>query len=190
MMSGVPDRRNIKTGWEIPTETYSDQPYVVQTDDGAWLCVVTTGRGREGEPGQHVVALRSLDQGHTWSTPVNVEPADGPEASYAVLLKVPSGPARGRACRCIYCFYNHNTDDVREVEAEAPAWFRDGRCRRVDSLGHFCFRYSDDGGRTWSAQRYEVPVREMEIDRQNVYGGRLRFFWNVGKPFVLKGAAS
>jgi hypothetical protein len=29
------DSRNIKTGCEIPTETYSDQPYVVQTDDGA-----------------------------------------------------------------------------------------------------------------------------------------------------------
>ena len=33
------DLRNIITGWEIPTETYSDQPYVVQTDDGALIYI-------------------------------------------------------------------------------------------------------------------------------------------------------
>jgi hypothetical protein len=174
------DPRNITAGWEIPTKTYSDQPYIVQTDDGAWLCVLTTGAGHEGQAGQHVAALRSTDQGKTWSAPVQVESPDGPEASYAVLLKVPSGR--------IYCFYNHNTDNVRQVIADNPP-YRDGFCRRVDSLGHFVFRYSDDHGQTWSPQRYDVPMREMDIDRRNPYGGDLRFFWNVGKPFIHDGAA-
>jgi len=174
------DPRNITAGWEIPTKTYSDQPYIVQTDDGAWLCVLTTGAGHEGQAGQHVVALRSTDQGQTWSAPVPVESPDGPEASYAVLLKVPSGR--------VYCFYNHNTDNVRQVIADNPP-YRDGFCRRVDSLGHFVFRYSDDHGQTWSPQRYDVPMREMDIDRRNPYGGDLRFFWNVGKPFIHEGAA-
>jgi len=175
------DPRNIRTGSEIPTETYSDQPYVVVTDDGAWLCCVTTGAGREGEPGQHVVTMRSTDRGRTWSAPVAVEPAGGPEASYAVMLKAPAG---GR----VFIFYNHNTDDVREVMADDPP-FGGGVCRRVDSLGHFVFRYSDDGGRTWSARRHEVPIRTTAIDRENPYGGELKFFWNVGRPFVLGGAA-
>ena len=174
------DPRNITAGWEIPTKTYSDQPYIVQTDDGAWLCVLTTGAGHEGQAGQHVAALRSTDQGKTWSAPVQVESPDGPEASYAVLLKVPSGR--------IYCFYNHNTDNVRQVIADNPP-YRDGFCRRVDSLGHFVFRYSDDHGQTWSPQRYDVPMREMDIDRRNPYSGDLRFFWNVGKPFIHDGAA-
>ena len=113
-MAPVSDRRNIATGWEIPTEHYSDQPYIVRTDDGAWLCVVTTGAGREGEEGQHVVVVRSTDRGRTWSAPVAVEPADGPEASYAVLLKVPGGR--------VYCFYNHNTDDVREALGDDPPY--------------------------------------------------------------------
>ena len=39
------DPRCIVNGWEIPTETYADQPYIVRTDDGAWLCAVTTGAG-------------------------------------------------------------------------------------------------------------------------------------------------
>ena len=179
------DTRNIRTGREIPTETYSDQPYIVKATDGAWLCVVTTGAGREGQSGQHVVTVRSTDQGRTWSAPVDVEPADGPEASYAVLLIVPEGyPNAGR----IYCFYNHNTDKVREVIADVDA-YPDGVCRRVDSLGHFCFKFTDDGGRSWSAQRYDIPQRDFEIDRQNAYGGTLKFFWNVGKPFIRDGLA-
>ncbi len=179
------DWRNIRHGLRIPTETYSDQPYIVTTDDGAWLCVVTTGAGHEGQGGQHVITMRSTDRGQTWSTPVDVEPASGPEASYAVLLKVPEG---NRAAGRIFVFYNHNTDNVREVLADQPA-YPDGVCRRVDSLGHFVYRFSDDGGRTWSAERYDVPMRTMEIDRQNPYGGELKFFWNVGKPFVHAGRA-
>lgn len=179
------DWRNIRHGLKIPTETYSDQPYIVTTDDGAWLCVVTTGTGHEGQEGQHVITMRSTDKGHTWSKPVDVEPASGPEASYAVLLKAPEGsPAAGR----IFVFYNHNTDSIREVLADRPA-YPDGVCRRVDSLGHYVYRFSDDGGRTWSANRYDIPMRTMEIDRQNPYGGKLKFFWNVGKPFAHTGSA-
>lgn len=175
-MPPVSDPRHIQNGLPIPSEGYADQPYVVKTDDGAWLCVMTTGRGTEGEPGQHVVTLRSADRGKTWSDPVAVEPADGPEASYAVLLKTPSGR--------IYCFYNHNTDNVREVKREDA-----GVYKRVDSLGHFVFKYSDDHGRTWSARRYPIPVREFACDRANVYGGKIRFFWNVGRPLIHGEAA-
>ena len=66
----MPDNRHIASGFEIPTERYSDQPYVVKTEDGAWLCTLTTGGGVEGASGQHVIATRSIDQGRTWSAPV------------------------------------------------------------------------------------------------------------------------
>ena len=179
-MKAATDTRNISCGTEVPTETYSDQPYIVRTDDGAWLCVVTTGPGLEGQSGQHVVTLRSVDRGASWSAPVDVEPSGGPEASYAVLLKGPTGR--------LYCFYNHNTDNLRRVKADDPP-FAGGWCTRVDSLGHFVFRWSDDHGRSWSAARYEVPIRRMAIDRENAYGGELMFFWNVGRPF-LRGRAA
>ncbi|GAB6164379.1 hypothetical protein JCM19992_03790 [Thermostilla marina] len=172
--SSIPDPRHIANGWEIPSEGYADQPYIVKTDDGAWLCVITTGKGAEGAAGQHIVSMRSLDHGKTWTDIVPIEPADGPEASYAVLLKVPSGR--------VYVFYNHNTDNVREVER-----IDGGVYRRVDSLGHYVFKYSDDHGRSWSSERYEVPIREFACDRENVYGGKLRFFWNVGRPLIAEG---
>ncbi len=174
------DWRNIVNGSIMLGHGYSDQPYVVKTDNGAWLAVTTTGAGVEGAGGQHVVSQRSTDSGKTWSAAVDVEPADGPEASYAVLLKASNGR--------VYVFYDHNTDNVRQVIADKPA-YPDGYCRRVDSLGHFVFKYSDDGGRSWSAKRYDVPMRTFEIDRQNPYQGKLKFFWNVGKAFTSKGSA-
>jgi hypothetical protein len=174
------DWRHIKHGNIIPSKTYSDQPYVIKTDDGAWLCVMTTGQGREGEGGQHVISQRSTDQGKNWEDIVELEQPGQIEASYAVLLKAPGGR--------IFCFYNHNTDDVREIIASRDA-YPDGLCRRVDSLGYFVFKYSDDHGRSWSDKRYVVDIREMEIDRQNPYQGKIRFFWNVGKPFIHEDAA-
>ena len=110
-----------------------------------------------------------------------VEPADGPEASYAVMLKTPVGR--------VYIFYNHNTDNVRRIPLDRGPGKPPGVCTRVDSLGHFVFKFSDDGGRTWSPRRCPIPQRLMDIDRRNPHQGKLLYFWNVGKPFAHDGAA-
>lgn len=168
--------RNAETGSVIPSLNYCDQPYIIKTDDGAWLCCITTGPGNEGEPGQHVLTLRSTDQGNSWHHAVKVEPDCGVENSYAALLKTPSGR--------IFIFYNHNTDNVREI------FYPDGKSisKRVDSLGHFVFKYSDDNGLSWSSERYDIPVRKFKIDHENIYRGALCFFWNVGRPFIHDGS--
>ena len=168
------DPRNIATGLTIPDEGYCDQPYTVVTDDGAWLCVMTTGPGHEGQGGQHIVAVRSMDKGHTWSAPVAIEPGDGPEASYSVLLKAPGGR--------VYVFYNYNGDRLKEYNTGSRIR------KRVDSLGWFVFKYSDDHGRTWSRDRNRIPIRTMDIDRANPYKGELQLFWNVGEAFIWQGA--
>lgn len=174
------DWRHIESGSIIPDKSYSDQPYIVKTNDGAWLCAMTTGSGHEGQSGQHIISLRSLDQGKTWIDKQDVEPGDGVEASYAVLLKAPSGR--------IFIFYNHNTDNVREIIGDDPP-FRNGIVKRVDSQGYYVFKYSDDHGKTWSKERYTIPIREFEIDRNNVYKGDIRFFWNVGRAFDYQNEA-
>ncbi len=175
------DFRNLIHGYEIPTERYSDQPYIVIADDGTWVCTMTTGRGVEGEHGQHIIIVRSRDQGKTWSDVIPLESSDDPESSYAVLMKTPFGR--------IYCFYNYNLDNTRALIADEPEAFSysGGVVTRVDSQGHFMFRYSDDNGATWSSERYEIPVRETDIDRRNVYGGKIKFFWNVGRAFTHDG---
>lgn len=173
----VIDKRHIENGWEIPGEHYCDQPYVVVNSDGSWTVVMTTGRGVEGQAGQHVVSAISTDQGRSWSELVDIEPADGPEASWVMPLLVPE---TGR----IYAFYTYNRDNLRAVKQV------DGKeISRVDSLGYYAYRYSDDRGLSWSEQRYEIPMRLFECDRKNIYGGKVLFFWGVGKPFIHKGGA-
>lgn len=112
------DWRNIDNGLNIPSVGYIDQPYIIQTNDSAWLCVITTGAGHEGSEGQHLVSYRTFDKGTTWVDKQEIEPPHGPEASYSVLLKDP----RGR----IYVFYNHNSDNLRYVLGDDPP-FEGGR---------------------------------------------------------------
>lgn len=171
----TPGPVDIETGCEIPSEGYCDQPYVVKLADGTWLCVMTTGAGHEGNRGQHIVSTRSRDKGRTWGPLVDIEPADGPEASWAMPFRTPGGR--------VYVFYTYNARNLREVLADT-----DYARRRVDTLGEYAFKYSDDGGRTWSKQRWYIPVRVTAIDRANPYRGKVRFFWGVGKPMEHDGA--
>lgn len=138
--------------------------------DGAWLCVLTTGSKEEGQDGQHILSLRSEDCGKTWSEPVEIEPPSGPEASWAVALAAPSGR--------IFVFYVYNGENLRELPCG------EGTTKRMDSHGDYVFRWSDDAGRTWSAKRILIPVRAFDIDRNNSTIGKVRLFWNVGRPII------
>ena len=100
------DKRDITTGYEIPSEHYADQPYVVITQDGNWLCVLTTGPSTESQGGQHVVATISADHGRAWSELIPIEPGlEDPNwrmSSWVTATIVPSGR--------VYAFYDYNFD--------------------------------------------------------------------------------
>ncbi len=162
------DPRDIRNGHTIPDEGYCDQPYVVVTKDGHWLCTLTTGRGVEGQRGQHVVATISRDKGRTWSPLIDIEPADGPEASWAMPLVTSSGR--------VYVFYDYNGDRIDTL--------RDRKGIRADMLGWYVYKYSDDNGRTWSPCRFRLPVRQTQMDRENDFGGEVQMLWGIGKPIV------
>jgi len=166
------DPRNIANGLRIPAEGYVDQPYLVATSNGTWVCTLTTGKGLEGQPGQHVVATVSKDQGKTWSSAVDIEPATGPEASWVTPLITPSGR--------IYAFYTFNGDNVVTLPNS------DKRVR-ADTHGWYVFRYSDDEGATWSAQRFRIPIRVTDVDRGNPWHGEVCHFWGIDKPKVKDG---
>lgn len=170
--SAQADPRNVQSGFVIRDEGYCDQPYVVITRDGHWLCVLTTGQGREGQAGQHVVSTVSKDQGRTWSKLLDIEPASGPEASWATPLVTSNGR--------VYVFYDYNGDQIRTLNNK-PA--------RADMLGWYCYRYSDDCGASWSAQRYRLPVRVTSCDRRNDWGGTVQIFWGISKPIAVGGSA-
>ena len=164
----TPDLRNIRTGVVIADEGYCDQPYVVITKDGNWLCVLTTGKGEEGDPGQHIIATISNDKGKSWSPLIDIEPADGPEASWAMPLITPSGR--------VYVFYDYNGDRVNSLNGKSIG--------RADMLGWYVYKYSDDNGRTWSDKRYRLPVRETPADRDNDWQGKVQLLWGIGQPII------
>ena len=166
------DPRNIGNGWHMPSQGYVDQPYVVVTSNGTRVCTLTTGRGLEGQQGQHVMATLSKDQGKTWSELIDIEPETGPEASWVTPLITPSGR--------IYAFYTYNGDHIVTLPDS------DKRVRS-DTHGWYAFRYSDDEGLTWSAQRFRIPLRVTEVDRGNPWHGEVCHFWGIDKPKVKDG---
>ena len=166
-----PDPRNFANGWKIPSENYCDQPRIVVTKDGTWVCVLTTGPAIEGAEGQHVVATSSEDAGQTWSPLSDIEPADKERKSaYAVALITPQDR--------IYAFYCYNGDAIRTKPSGKPI--------RDDMQGWFCYRYSDDKGKSWS-KRYRLAMRETTVDRNNNWQGKLQMFWAIGTPTVFDG---
>jgi len=173
VLASEEDPRNIGTGRMIPDESYCDQPYVVITQDGNWLCTLTTGSGHEGQGGQHVVSTISTDRGKSWSPLVDIEPADGPEASWVIPLLVPSGR--------VYVFYDYNGDRVERLPGGTKKI-------RADTIGWYCYRYSDDHGRSWSQQRYRLPMRVTACDRANNWQGKVQIFWGIDKPKVTGGS--
>ena len=174
------DLRDITTGSLIFTqglpwpEGYVDTTNAVVTKDGNWLCVFTTCAGQEGWSDQYVAACVSEDQGKSWSDPVAVEPPAGTKNSCnPVLLATPGGR--------IYVFYDYNIDGITHLP--------DGtKMPQLYLIGWYGFRFSDDGGRTWSKNRYRIPIRLTEVDRQNDFGGEQQMFWGIAHPVTDGGS--
>lgn len=161
------DPRNADNGIIIYEAGYCDQPYVVIAKDGTWVCTFTTSQQHEGARSQYIAVTTSKDLGRTWSDPVAIEDPNGPEASWAM----PFVNTNGR----IYVFYVYNGDNVHTLP--------DGTPIRADMLGWYCYRYSDDNGKTWS-ERYRLPVRITACDRTNQWNGKVQIFWGIGKPII------
>ena len=163
---GRNDPRNVLNGLEIPDESYCDQPYIVAMKDGTWVCLLTTAPGGESSQGQHIVAASSKDQGKTWSPLVDIEPGTGPHASWVSPLLTPDGR--------IYAFYTYNGDQTTF-----------GKGVHFDSVhGWYCYRYSDDAGKTWS-ERYRLPLRQTACDRAYLDGKLAQMFWGICKPRIV-----
>jgi hypothetical protein len=161
----TPDFRDRRNGKPIFSNGYIDQPYVVVLDSGEWLCVFTTAKGAEGSRGQHIASTISKDQGQTWSEPVRIEEPSAESASWAMPYKTKYGR--------VYVFYDYNGDKIHHLNEQQNI--------REDIIGWYCFKYTDDGGRSWS-KRYRLPVNITAVDRNNDWAGKVQMFWGIGKP--------
>ena len=175
--SPAADLRDVTTGsliFKHETEGYVDTTNAVVTKEGNWLCVFTTCAGREGWANSHAAACISEDQGKSWSEPIVIEPPAGVKNSCnPVLLATPGGR--------IYAFYDYNIDGITHLP--------DGtKMPQIYLIGWYGFRYSDDGGRTWSKDRYRIPIRLTDVDRNNDFGGEQQMFWGIDHPVTHDGS--
>jgi len=158
------DIRNIITGSLIPDENYCDQPYIVVTKAGDFVCVLTTGKGGESSSSLHVVATISKDKGKTWSELIDIEPDSGNRSFWGVPFITPYGR--------IYVFYGWEVEPV------------EGHVLQKGKNHQYVYKYSDDSGRTWSAKRYEIPMRLTSVDKPDYR----QPFWGIDNPTSHKGS--
>lgn len=100
------------------------------------------------------------------------EPGHGLERVAASWVNPLWVPDTGR----VYVFYTFNA-------LNTTTWPSGKSISNSNLLGGQFYRFSDDGGATWSA-RHEVPIRNTTIDMQNAFAGKVPMGWSVGKPFV------
>lgn len=113
------------------------------------------------------MSVVSIDHGKTWAGPFTVEPGQHtpgglPNAYGNIVLAPDLNSGRGR----LFTVYNLNY-----LNMSMPG--------RNDELGKFFLRYSDDGGRSWSPERFEVPYPNTWVDNRNQWSGRHRLMWTV-----------
>ena len=171
-VSGL-DWRNLDAGHLILQDAYLDQPYVavVQLPSGGsrWVATITRNSLPEGSRGEHVECLYSDDAGATWSTPALLEPGAGTVQGLTNAYSSILATAFGR----LYVSYCLNLDNVTHFPNGTPF-------TRDDTQGAYVARWSDDSGVSWSSERLVLPVRQTEIDRENVpFQGSLAMFWSV-----------
>ena len=164
------DWRNATNGNPIYTSGYCDQPYVVVLENGKWLCIFTTNSGHEGSKGQHIVSSISDDQGKTWSEPVRIEEPGKESASWGMPYLTDYGR--------VYVFYTFNGDKIHVLNGQKNI--------REDMLGWYCYKYTDDEGKTWS-DRYRIDIPNKPVDLNNQWNGEVQIFWGIGKPIDFKG---
>ena len=136
-----------------------------------------------------------LFQGKTWTKPVSIE---GPNVTLDTACK--------SQCACcsticglnlttidtavdgtlapytnfgrLYAMYNMNTDNITRLPSGQ-------KTTRTDEIGHFVMKYSDNSGRSWSKERYEVPFRLTPLDKFNTWGGKVKEMWSVDQVYKL-----
>jgi len=124
-------------------DTGNEHLMVFDGPDGALLALWTQST-REGMPDQRIAFSRSDDDGRTWEPPRVIAgptpPTPGPMASWGFPLVAASGR--------IYVIYSRHVG-VNDVFTH--------------TTGLMAGLYSDDGGRTWSAEQI-IPMRRSRWD--------------------------
>jgi len=172
------DWRFLPNGFLMLVDSYLDQPQcAVWTPPPPakkrWVCTIARNSHPEGNIGEHSEILYSEDAGATWTTGIRLEAEGTPTNSYGNIGQTGFGR--------LFVVYDMN---LRNITPPPPLGHRD------DELGFHVWRYSDDGGSSWSPDRYIIPVNNTSIDRNNTFHGATQIFWSVDQIKVTRAGGS
>lgn len=173
------DPRYILNGAVLHTGGYTCQPTCAVMPDETWTCVMTyiADNWAEGSPGEHMVSMRSRDHGATWSELVAIEAYSNTSTKHVSAYG--SVVARRDGSR-VFALWVENVNDVQALPGSPPS-----SRFRADMLGEFVWKFSEDGGATWSAEHYRIPVPFNYIESVNSWSaakggdGKTQVMWQV-----------
>jgi hypothetical protein len=131
-----------------------NQHFIVRVTPRGTFLAIRTQASIEAAGDQRVVSARSTDQGETWSEPVEVDGPDdqddGGMASWGFPVLAPGVTDDGGDR--IYCLYvkNVGVNDSRAADT-----------------GALRYRYSEDDGRSWSDETFDLTIEPCAISNPN-----------------------
>ena len=135
------------------------------------MVCATHNPSEEGGKGESVYTAISKDRGETWGPTKKVFDAGDEQYAYSTMMK----GANGR----LYILYVQNYQNITTYPNSTV------RLPREDMMGGFFYRYSDNGGETWSDEAFQIEIPQTKIDRQNQWNGTVQLMWLVDKGFQI-----
>jgi hypothetical protein len=155
-------------------DAYCDMPYMADCGDNVVVMVGTYNVGAEGSDTQTIGIARSTDGGRSFGAVAEIEPADGPEASWAVpWYHAPSNK--------LYVFYVYNYEGLTSVPNSNGV----GSSSRCDSVGAIAYKVSTDKGLTFGS-RSLLTLDAKAIDDRNPWSGSKRLHWLYGRAHTYE----
>lgn len=161
---------------------------VTISPEGAWLAFWTSGAD-EGQANQSVVVSRSVDRGKTWGEPCIIDGNLLRDKNYRAPLQregawhfIPvSDEAGGKFAGISSYGFPIIVPKLNRI------YYIYNRCNgradyRYDTGGVLTGRYSEDDGRTWSKERFELPVQRTAGDNADPNIPPNWIVWQI--PFV------
>ena len=148
--------------WGCPY--YNCQDLTKTLNDTVWLATFSHAIA-EGGAGERAYTARFTDEGQSWTKMLPLEESLELASHGSGLIKGSTAVPLTSSANRVYVVYQYNSENTTTTPDGRPLH------GRTDMLGKgFFFRWTDDGGLTWSKRLFR-EFRSTEIDLHNPWKG-------------------
>ncbi|GMI02626.1 hypothetical protein TrVE_jg13806 [Triparma verrucosa] len=179
-MTSIIDARNVHAGLTISSiGGYYDGQSLALTPSKTLSLIYHHSHNHEGGPGLRLYHSTSSNNGQSWSHPTPIEKdLDKPSHDGYQF----TNPKNGR----VYLIYGYNNN---QLHGTINGKHTDLPRGDMQLEAGFRLKVYDDVSRSYSKNRYDIPVRRTEIDRENPWKGETMGAFHCDKASVIGGCA-